>query len=116
MTALTWLVAITLGFCVLTLAVMAFNTYQTRDLIGFTREHFDAEDRGPYPDPLPDPFPVDPDNPPRVMVYDGGMPHLRCVCHVEPLQPGSTVMLFPVPGSKEVRIVCERAIPGRGVQ
>lgn len=107
MILLTWLVAILMALVLLVLAAMVFNIYQVRDLLGLTRQSFDAL----HPDPMASPFPVDPERLPKVVDYDGSLPHLRCVCHDEQLRAGSTVMLFPVPDSDEMRIVCERAIP-----
>lgn len=58
------------------------------------------------------PLPVDPARPPSVKTYrprpDSVEPPPRCVCHRLPVQPGDKVLWWPMPGSEEVRVFCQR--------
>lgn len=69
----------------------------------------------PEPEPLqPDtaPMAVDPERPPYASVYNPrplstAVPP-KCFCHKRPLTPGQKVLMWPVKGSEEVRIFCQR--------
>lgn len=58
------------------------------------------------------PVPVDPDRPPTMKIYrprPGSTAETpRCACHQRPVNPGDKVLWWPVPGSEEVRVFCQR--------
>lgn len=58
------------------------------------------------------PLPVDPDNPPKPIVYNrrpnSTAPIPRCTCHGQLLKAGQEVLWWPVPGSDAVKVFCQR--------
>lgn len=75
---------------------------------GMRYGHIRTGDGEPSPDMAP--IPVDPERPPRPMVYRprSGQPAPTCHCHGRTVQPGQTVLIWPVPDSEEVRVYCQR--------
>lgn len=68
-------------------------------------------DRTPAPDAAPAPF--DSDNPPVKRIYrrkpGSTAPVPQCFCHRRPLKEGQEILWWPLPGSQEIRIYCQRA-------
>jgi hypothetical protein len=58
----------------------------------------------PPPEPVEpegdEPQPIDPDNPPRFVVYNpqGDREPPVCNCHQRPFRPGDSVLFWPIPG------------------
>lgn len=81
---------------------------------GIPWEERDPDRPTPQNDGLP--LPVDPGRPPTVKIYrprpGSTEPSPRCVCHQLPVEPGDKVLWWPMPGSEEVRMFCQRGEDG----
>lgn len=83
---------------------------------GIAWEEREADPDRPPPQHDGLPLPVDPGRPPTVKVYRPRLgstePLPRCVCHRLPVEPGDKVLWWPMPGSEEVRMFCQRGEDG----
>jgi hypothetical protein len=61
------------------------------------------------------PLPVDPQRKPYARVYrprpNSPYEPPRCVCHNRPLRADQTVLMWPLPGTDEVKIFCQKEAP-----